>query len=73
MQTYVCLLHSLIQNDSVICMTGSLCEQGTSFCTEIIIENSEESYFMYLTGFTSFVVWHMFPLSTTAPIFVHRF
>ena len=51
----------------------SLCEGGTSFCTGLIFRKLGWFLLMFLTGFTSFSVLHLFPLSITFFTFVQFF
>ena len=48
-------------------------EEGLPFAWDLSLKNSADSYFMFLTGFTSLSVLLLFPLSITFFSFVHGF
>ena len=61
----------LIRKDSVTHMHG-LAKEGLAFVRCLSLENSADS-FLFLTGFTSFGVLLLFPLSITFFVFMDGF
>ena len=51
----------------------SFCEGKTSFCMGLISRKLRRLLLMFLTGFTSFSVLLLFPLSITFFVFMHNF
>ena len=65
---------ALAQKDSGTHMHGLpvYVKEGLPFARDLSLENSADSY-LFLTGFTSLSVLHLFPLSITFFSFVHGF
>ena len=53
--------------------SSSLCESATSCCTRLITIKLGEFLFKFLSGFTSFRIFLLFPLSITLFVFMYSF
>ena len=53
--------------------SSSLCESTTSCCTGLITIKICEFLFKFLSGFTSFCIFLLFPLSITLFVFMYSF